>query len=78
MDTTGGKTPITLHHSMNQKNRKALSTGKTQDPQHSNKENDKGSKNKGGQNKSNEEYGTDREKKTMSKVYDLNSDEDLN
>ena len=41
-------------------------------------EKEKGIKNKGCQNKSNEEDGKDREKNTTVKVYDLNSDEELN
>ena len=36
------------------------------------------SKNKGGQNKSNEENGNYQQKKTTVKVYDLNSDYELN
>ena len=40
--------------------------------------NEKGSKNKGCQNKSNEEDGSDQKKKTTAKMYDLNSEENLN
>ena len=39
---------------------------------------DKGSKNKGGQNKINEEGLNDRENEITVKVYDLNRDEELN
>ena len=37
-----------------------------------------GRKNKGGENKSNEEDGNDQEKKTAAKVYDLNIDKEIN
>ena len=41
-------------------------------------EEEKGRINKGGQNKGNEEDGNDQEKKTTVKVYDLDSDGELN
>ena len=41
-------------------------------------EKEKGRENKGGQNKRNEKYGNDRKKNTTAKVYDTNSDRELN
>ena len=78
IDTAGETTSITLHHYMNQNTRKTLITGrKLKTPSILLSEKEKGRKNKGGQKMSNEEYGNDWEKKTLEKVYELNSDKEL-
>ena len=77
-DNSGKTTSINLHHYMNQTMRKTLSTGKNKTHIILLNEKYKGRKNKRGQNKRNEEYGTDRKQKTTAKVYDLNSYKELN
>ena len=72
------KTSINLHHSMNQTIRKTICTGKTNTPIIVLSEEEKGRKNKGGQNKGNKEDVNGQENKTTAKVYDPDSDDELN
>ena len=63
---------------MNHTTRKALITGKSQEPQNRTKEKGEGNHKKRSPKKSNEEFGNDREKKIKAKVYDLNRDKEIN